>query len=516
MRQYPGHTTPVQFECTARAAVSRRRLEQGGERIAAMKDTIENLNATLALQRDACLSTPYPTLEQRRRDLKAVRVALQRYQDRLTRAMSDDFGRRSEFECKMLDVMFPALQIDHALANLRRWMKPQVRRTDWLFTTNRAKVVYQPKGVVGVIAAWNFPIVEAVGPMITALAAGNRVMIKMSELSPRSTEVLRDMLAEIFPQDRVAVFGGDVDIAQAFSNLAFDHIVFTGSARVGKEIMRAASANLTPVTLELGGKSPAIISRSASVATAARSIAHGKAFNAGQACVAPDYALVPRERIDEFVAAAVSAFQRMYPDPVDDPNYTTLASQRQADRARELLADAVAKGAKLTSCGPGDGARVLTMQIVTGVTPDMRIMQEELFNPILPVVPCDSLDEAIRYVTARPRPLALYYYGADDGEVRRLEQDVHAGGMTINDWAWHVFQGDLPFGGTGNSGIGSWRGPEGFRALSHGKSVLRMKPWFPIRLFHPPYGTPIQRLISRIFLGQPDPSLQSGYLHQVD
>ena len=496
--------------------LSIRQASHRGERNVDVKDTIENLNVTLALQRAACLATPYPGLAQRRRDLKAVRVALQRYQDRLTSAMSDDFGRRSGFECKMLDVMFPALQIDHALANLRRWMKPRGRRTDRLFTTNRASVVYQPKGVVGVIAAWNFPIVEAVGPMITALAAGNRVMIKMSEFSPRSTVVLRDMLAEIFPPDRVAVFGGGIDIAQAFSSLPFDHIVFTGSPAVGKEIMRAAAANLTPVTLELGGKSPAIVSDSASVSAAAKSIAHGKAFNAGQACVAPDYALVPRERIDEFVVAAVSAFQRMYPDPVTDPDYTMLASQRHADRARELLADAVAKGATVTSCGPGDGSRVLTMQVVTGVSSDMRIMQEELFNPILPVVPCDSLDEAIRYVTARPRPLALYYYGADGSEIKRLEQDVHAGGMTINDWAWHVFQGDLPFGGTGNSGMGSWRGPEGFRALSHGKPVLRMKRWFPIHLFHPPYGTPVQRLISRIFLGRSDPCLQSGFPRQVD
>ena len=193
-------------------------------------------------------------------------------------------------------------------------------------------------------------------------------MIKMSEFSPRSTVVLRDMLAEIFPEDQVAVFGGGVDIAQAFASLPLDHIVFTGSPAVGKEIMRAAAANLTPVTLELGGKSPAIVARSASIAAAARSIAHGKAFNAGQACVAPDYALVPSEHIDEFVAAAVSAFQRMYPDPVNDPNYTSIASDRHADRARELLADAVAKGAKVTSCGPGDGRRIITMQVVTGVT----------------------------------------------------------------------------------------------------------------------------------------------------
>ncbi|MGA7816186.1 coniferyl aldehyde dehydrogenase [Caballeronia sp.] len=472
-----------------------------------MKDTIENLNAVFTRQRKACLVEPYPELAQRKRELQAVRVALQRYQDRLSEAMSEDFGRRSEFECKMLDVMFPALQVDHALSNLKSWMKPQGRLTDWMFITNRAKVVYQPKGVVGVIAAWNFPIVEAVGPMIMALAAGNRVMIKMSEYSPRSTVVLREMLAEIFQEDLVAVFGGGVDLAQAFASLPLDHIVFTGSPTVGKEIMRAAAANLTPVTLELGGKSPAIVARSASIQAAARSIAHGKAFNAGQACVAPDYALVPSVLMNEFVAATVSAFQRMYPDPVNDANYTSIASDRHADRARELLADAVAKGAKVTSCGPGDGKRIITMQVVTGVTSDMRIMQEELFNPILPVVACDSLDEGIGYITARPRPLALYYFGKDADEIQRLTRDVHSGGMTINDWAWHVFQGDLPFGGSGNSGIGSWRGPEGFRELSHSKSVLTMNRWFPVHLFRPPYGTRIQRLVSKVFLGNADPAL---------
>lgn len=472
-----------------------------------MNDSIENLNAVLDRQRSACLAAPFPEFTQRKHDLKAVRDALRRYQDQLSCAMSDDFGRRSEFECKMLDVMFPALQIDHALSHLKSWMKPQGRRPDWMFITNRAKVVYQPKGVVGVIAAWNFPIVEAVGPMITALAAGNRVMIKMSEFSPRSAAVLRRMLAEIFSEDQVAVFGGGIDIAQAFSSLPFDHIVFTGSPAIGKEVMRAASAHLTPVTLELGGKSPAVVSRSASIVAAAKSIAHGKAFNAGQACVAPDYALVPPEHIDAFVTAAVQEFQRMYPDPVNDPNYTSIASDRHAHRAREMLADAVAKGATVTSSGPGDGQRIITLQVVTNVTPDMRIMQEELFNPILPVVSCASVDQAVHYVTSRPRPLALYYFGTDKPEQQQWVQNVHAGGVTINDWAWHVFQGDLPFGGTGNSGIGSWRGPEGFRALSHAKSVLTIHRWFPVHLFRPPYGTPIQRLISHLFLGKSDPSL---------
>ncbi|MGO4391309.1 aldehyde dehydrogenase family protein [Variovorax sp. M-6] len=464
-------------------------------------DSVESLNHTLTLQRKAFLAAPYPEFAERKRDLLALRLALQHWQDALARAMSDDFGRRSESECKMLDVLGPAVQIDHALAHLRRWMKTERRGVDWMFLGNRAKVVYQPKGVVGVIAAWNFPVVESVGPLVAALAAGNRVMIKMSEFSPRCTLVLRRMLGEIFPEERVAVFGGGVEVGQAFAALPLDHIVFTGSPAIGREIMRAASANLTPVTLELGGKSPAIVGRSASMTTVARSIAHGKAFNSGQACVAPDYALVPPERIDEFVAATERAFRCMVPNPVADANYTSMASDRHADRARELLADAVAKGAQVTSCGPGDGARIIALQIVTGVTPQMRIMQEELFNPILPVLACESLDDAVAFVSARPRPLALYYFGTDAGEERRLTREVHAGGMTINDWAWHVFQCDLPFGGSGTSGIGSWRGPEGFRSLSHAKAVFAVHRFFPIHLFRPPYGSRIQRLIMKIFLG---------------
>ncbi|MDM0084908.1 aldehyde dehydrogenase family protein [Variovorax sp. J31P179] len=463
---------------------------------------IDGLQRTLALQRKAFLAAPYPTLAERRRDLLALRRALQRWQDPLARAMSEDFGRRSESECKMLDVLGPALQIDHALGHLRQWMKSERRGVDWMFLGNRARVVYQPKGVVGVIAAWNFPVVESVGPLVAALAAGNRVMVKMSEFSPRCTEVLRRMLADVFPEERVAVFGGGVEVGQAFAGLPLDHVVFTGSPAIGREIMRAAAANLTPVTLELGGKSPAIVGRSASIGTVARSIAHGKLFNSGQACVAPDYALVPPERIDEFVAAAVREFQRMVPDPVTDAHYTSMASDRHADRVRELLADAVAKGATVTSSGAGDGGRIVTLQIVTGVTPQMRIMQEELFNPILPVLACESIDDAIAFVTARPRPLALYYYGSDTREARRLARDVHAGGMTINDWAWHVFQCDLPFGGSGNSGMGSWRGPEGFRALSHAKSVFTVRRWFPIHLFRPPYGSRVQQLVMKLFLGR--------------
>ncbi len=474
-----------------------------------MNDTISKLIATLARQQAACAAVPYPPLAQRRRDLQDLRLALQAYQDQLAAAMSDDFGRRSAFECKMVDVLAPALQIDHALAHLKRWTRPQRRSADWLFKGNGARVVYQPKGVVGVIAAWNFPIIEAVGPLVAAIAAGNRVMIKMSEYSPRSTEVLRRMLAGLFPEEQVAVFGGDAEVAKAFASLALDHIVFTGSPAIGKEVMRAASANLTPVTLELGGKSPAIVSDSASIGKAAASIAHGKAFNAGQACVAPDYALVPAARVDAFVDAVKHAFLQMYRDPVNDTEYTSMASERAVARVASLLADAQSQGATVISCGEGDGGRVIPLHIVTGVQPGMRIMREELFAPILPVLACDGFEHALRQVAAGPRPLALYYYGSNRAERQRLTRDVHAGGITFNDWAWHVFQCDLPFGGSGNSGIGSWRGPEGFYALSHAKAVLSVRPWFPTAWFRPPYGNLVQRLSMGLLLGKADRTLQA-------
>ena len=470
----------------------------------------EQLQLTLDLQRNAFLAEPMPTLAVRRERLQRLLDMTRKYADELAAAVSKDFGHRSRHETMLADIFVVESGAKHAISHLRRWTKPRRISTQMQYLPAYNRITPQPLGVVGVIAPWNYPYYLAMGPAIAALAAGNRVMIKMSEFSPRSTAVLRRMLAELFPREQVAVFGGDVEVGRAFASLPLDHIVFTGSPAVGRQIMRAASAHLTPVTLELGGKSPAIVSRSANLAHAAQSIAHGKAFNSGQACVAPDYALVPPERMDDFVAATAAAFRRIYPDPLNDPHYTHMASPRHADRARELLADAVAKGATVTSCGSDDGGCIMSLKIVTGVTADMRLMHEELFNPILPVLAVDGIDEAIAFVTARPRPLALYYYGTDAIEERRWTRDVHAGGMTINDWAWHVFQCDLPFGGTGNSGIGSWRGPEGFRALSHGKSVLSVHRFFPIRLFQPPYDTWLQRTIQKVFLRRADPALASS------
>jgi coniferyl-aldehyde dehydrogenase len=475
-----------------------------------MDPIIERMQQVFAKQRRAFTAHPYPALAERKAKLKSLRHILQRYQDRIVEAVNADFGGRAATETKLSEVLGPILEANHALGSLRRWMKPRRRHTELLFLTNRVWVSYQPKGVVGVIAPWNFPLYLSLGPLVAALAAGNRAMIKMSELSPRSTELLAHMIGECFSEDEVAVFGGEVAAAQAFSRLPFDHLVFTGSPAVGRHVMRAAADNLTPVTLELGGKSPALVSGASSVTRPAQSIAHGKAFNSGQICVAPDYALVPRERAAAFASAVADAFRHMYPSVQGNADYTSIVSDAHAKRIRELLADAKAKGAKVVACGDDGPGRRIPLYVITGVRDDMRIATEELFGPILPVIAYDSLDEAIAYITARPRPLALYPYGFGHDELAHVMRATHAGGMSVDDWGWHVFNHDLPFGGIGNSGMGTYHGDEGFRELSHAKAVFKRQRLFPMSLFYPPYGNLVQRLVMKFYLGDPDPSLAAA------
>ena len=428
-------------------------------------------------------------------------------------AVNADFGGRSPAETKLIEVLGPILEAQHAIAHLRRWMRPRRRRTELLFLTNSARVEYQPKGVVGIITPWNFPLYLALGPLIAALAAGNRAMIKMSEFTPRTTELLARMMGEIFRDDEVAVFGGEVEEAQAFGRLAFDHIVFTGSPAVGRHVMRAAADKLVPVTLELGGKSPALVAPDADLADAAKRIAHGKAFSAGQVCVAPDYALVPRDRVDAFAAEVAAAFKRMYPQVQGNADYTSIVTDRHAERIRALLADAADKGGRVVAAGDDGPGRRIPLNIVTGVRDNMGIARDEIFGPVLPVIPYDSLDEALAYIADRPRPLALYVFGFAGQEIERLKRTTHSGGMSVNDWGWHAFNHDLPFGGVGNSGMGSYHGEEGFRELSHAKAVYRRHRFFPVGLFYPPYGNLVQRLVLKYYLGAPDPTLGAAPGH---
>lgn len=474
-------------------------------------DVADRVARIFESQKTAYAKQPYPSAAERCAHLKALRTQLARYQDVLAEAIDKDFGGRAHAETKMLDLLPTTLEINHALSHLKRWMKPSRRSTELLFLTNSVQVSYQPKGVVGVIATWNFPVYLSMGPLVAALAAGNRVMVRMPEVMPATNAVLRQLLGEIFAEDHVALIGEELLDPGVFTALPFNHLVFTGSPAVGRIIMRTAAENLTPVTLELGGKSPAIVTRNYSVQEAATRVAHGKGINCGQICVSPDYALVPRESVDAFVAAVSEAFRKLYRGDVNNADYTGLVHDRHAGRIQAMLDDARAKGATVIACGDAGPGRKLPLHIVTNCTPQMQVMKDEIFGPILPVVPYDTLDEALDFINARPRPLALYCFSHDAAQRNDILRRTHSGGVTINDWAWHVINHDAPFGGVGNSGMGTYHGIEGFRELSHARTVFKRHRFFPIGLFYPPYGNIVQRLSLGFYLGKGDATVKKPF-----
>ncbi|CAE6909693.1 coniferyl aldehyde dehydrogenase [Vibrio sp. B1FLJ16] len=458
--------------------------------------------------KSAYQAEPLAEFEVRKQRLVALKKQLSRYQDVLAQAMSEDFGGRCHTESVMADVLGPILDINHVVSHLKGWMKPSRRSTEWLFKGNKLEVRYQPKGVVGIICPWNFPLYLSIGPMITALAAGNRCMIKMPPNCPSTTNQLRKMLAEIYPENLVRVVDGNHPEAMEISNLAFDHLVFTGSPASGKTIMANAAKNLTPVTLELGGKSPAIVFDDYDIYKAAARIAHGKSLNSGQICIAPDYAFVPEEKQQAFVEAVQKAYQAMYKKIEGNNDYTSLVDDAQYQRFHALLSDARDKGAKITKCLDDGEGRKEPLYIATNLTPDMRICQEEIFGPLLPVHGYSSVEDVVGYINERPRPLACYLFSNDKEQREVVLNQTHSGGVTINDWGWHAFNHSVPFGGVGNSGIGNYHGEEGFRELSHARSVLKVQDWFPTKLLSPPYGNMVQKLLLRLFVGKPDPKLK--------
>ena len=461
---------------------------------------IEALEPLLAAQRAAYRANPMPSAEQRRAWLKALRELILGEKQALIEAVSRDFSNRAAEETLLAEIMPSLHGIDYASKRLGKWMKPSRRSVSLAFQPAAAKVVYQPLGVVGVIVPWNYPLYLAFGPLIGALAAGNRVMIKMSESTPATSQLVKELLARIFPEDMVAVVLGEAEVGQAFSRLPFDHLLFTGATSIGKHVMRAAAENLVPVTLELGGKSPAIVSADVPLADAAERIAFGKTMNAGQTCVAPDYVLVPQDRLEGFVAAYRTAVQRFYPKLENNPDYTAIINERQLGRLKGYIADAEAKGAQLVQLFPGDQGRRLAHSLVLNVSDEMKLMQEEIFGPLLPIVPYQRLDEAFAYINDRPRPLALYYFGYDKGEQQRVLHETHSGGVCLNDTLLHVAQDDMPFGGVGPSGMGHYHGHEGFLTFSKAKGVLIKQRFNAARLIYPPYGTAIQKLIQKLFI----------------
>jgi coniferyl-aldehyde dehydrogenase len=483
------------------------RLSEGGN------DAAERVSRLFAAQRAAFQAAPYPAAAERIAKLKALNKQIGRYQDLLAAALNKDFGYRSHTESKLFDLLSSSMAIAHAVSHVRRWMKPRRCRNELLLTSNSLLVSYQPKGVVGVIVPWNFPVYLALGPLVTALAAGNRVMIKMPEITPATNAVLARLLAEIFDENEVALVGEELDDPNVFTTQAFDHIVFTGSTAVGKVVMRTAAENLTPVTLELGGKSPAVVTRNYPLADAALRIAHGKVSNCGQVCVSPDYALVPRESVDAFAAHVKTSYAAMCDSTPGASGTTWIVDDRHHARIKSLLDDARAKGAKITPCADyvaeRDG-RQMPLHLISNCTPDMRVMREELFGPILAIIPYDTQDEAIQFINAGERPLALYCFSHDAAERAELLRRTHSGGVTLNDWCWHLVSHDAPFGGIGNSGMGSYHGDEGFRELSHAKTVFKRHRFFPTQLFYPPYENFFHRLLLKFFLGKADPTLKDN------
>ncbi|MFJ4586603.1 coniferyl aldehyde dehydrogenase [Pseudomonas moraviensis] len=465
-----------------------------------LQQPAETLDRQFQAQRAAYAANPMPPAAQRQQWLKALRDLLNAERQALIEAISADFSHRSADETLLAELMPSLHGIHYASRHLKKWMKPSRRKVGMAFQPASAKVVYQPLGVVGVIVPWNYPLYLAVGPMVGALAAGNRVMLKLSESTPATGLLLKQLLARIFPEDLVCVVLGEADVGMAFSRLPFDHLLFTGSTSIGKHVMRAAAENLTPVTLELGGKSPAIVSRDVPLKDAAERIAFGKTLNAGQTCVAPDYVLVPEDRVGAFVEAYRQAVKGFYPTLADNADYTAIINERQLARLNAYISDATSKGALLIPLFEQGQGRRMSHSVLLNVSDEMRVMQDEIFGPLLPIVPYRDLEQAFAYINQRPRPLALYYFGYDKREQHRVLHETHSGGVCLNDTLLHVAQDDMPFGGIGPSGMGHYHGHEGFLTFSKAKGVLIKQRFNAARLIYPPYGTSIQKLIQKLFI----------------
>ena len=459
------------------------------------------LYAVLESQRSAFDQEMNPAIEVRKDRLARLAAMGESNAARIVEAISADFGQRSSHETQMAELVLVGGTIRHAQRHLRGWMKARRMPTALHYRPGRNRLLRQPLGVVGIVAPWNYPYQLALAPAVAAIAAGNRVMIKPSELTPQFSELLARMVAERFAEDELAVVTGDAQTGKAFCELPFDHLFFTGSTAVGRMVAQAAAKNLTPVTLELGGKSPAILDPSSDLATAAPRLAFGKLLNAGQTCIAPDYAFVPRDRIDAFVEQMQRSVAKLYPSLAANPDYTSIVNERHFSRLQGLLEDAKAKGARIVTINPAGetfdpAKRKQPPVLVLGATPDMRLMQEEIFGPILPVLAYDKIEEAIAYINRHDRPLALYWFGSDAANRDQVLARTISGGVTLNDCIWHIAQEDQPFGGVGASGTGSYHGEWGFRTFSKEKPVFIQPRLNGMFLMYPPFGRTFERMLA--------------------
>lgn len=455
------------------------------------------MNGLLAKQKAAHLRDGIPSVQKRIEWLDRSIDLLATHGDALTDAMAADFGHRSKDQSNLTDIAGSIGALKHARSHVAKWMKPEKRKVEFPLGLlgSKAELQFQPKGVIGVISPWNFPVNLTFTPLAGVFAAGNRCMIKPSEFTEATSELMKELIAKYYSPEECVVVTGGPDVGAEFTKLAFDHILFTGATSVAKHVMRAAADNLVPLTLELGGKSPVVLGRSADLQKAANRIMAGKTLNAGQICLAPDYAFVPKEKTQDFVAAATRAVETMYASGLkDNDDYTSIVNQRHFDRINGYIEDARAKGGQVIEINPkGENFsqqphHKIAPTLIIDPTDDMRVMQDEIFGPILPIKSYGDTKDALAYINAHERPLGLYYFGEDESEKSFVLNNTTSGGVTVNDVIFHAAQEDLPFGGVGPSGMGSYHGRDGFLEFSHKKAIYTQTRSELLAMMRPPYG----------------------------
>ncbi len=467
--------------------------------------TADGMGGILAKQKAANIRDGIPSAERREEWIDKSIDLLATHGEALARAMAEDFGHRSIDQSNLTDIAGSIGALKHSRKHLRKWMRPEKRKVEFPLGMlgSKARIQYQPKGVVGVISPWNFPVNLTFAPMANVFAAGNRVMIKPSEFTEATSELMKDLIAKYYTEEEVAVVTGGPDVGAAFSKLAFDHMIFTGATSIAHHVMRAAADNLVPLTLELGGKSPVILGKSADLEKAASRIMAGKTLNAGQICLAPDYAFVPEDKTQEFVGAAQAAVETMFPSGLkDNDDYTSVINQRHFERLNSYLDDAREKGAEVIEINPAgenfsqQPHHKMAPHIVMNPTDDMKVMQDEIFGPILPVKSYSETKDAVAYINNNPRPLGLYYFGQDADERDMVLNNTTSGGVTVNDVIFHVAQEDLPFGGVGPSGMGAYHGHDGFMEFTHKKAIYTQTGSELLAMMRPPYGEKFRKQVA--------------------
>ena len=466
-------------------------------------ETLQEMESVLKLQKKLHIEEGPASIELRKDRLNRCISMLKEFSDEIIEALQKDFGNRDPKASFFTEIVSTIGVLEHAIKNIDKWTKDEKRpsnvnqpffiRLMMGFLGSKSYIKYQPLGTIGVISPWNFPVNLVLAPLAGIFAAGNRTMIKPSELTPATSEVTKKMFEAYFDKSEAAVFTGDAEVGAAFSALPFDHLLFTGGTQIGKKVMKAASENLVPVTLELGGKSPVIVDEDANLSEVAKKVMRGKTMNAGQICLAPDYLMLPKGKGKEFADASSDAIGEMFKDLKYNDDYTSVINERHYDRINELVSDAKEKGAEVVQINPADEdfeqqeLHKIPPTIVLNPTEDMKIMQEEIFGPVLPVKEYDDFEETVNYVNSKDRPLGLYLFSKDKNKEKKVLDNTTSGGVTLNDVIWHIGQEELPFGGVGPSGTGSYHGYDGFKEFSHAKAVYKQFSADLMAQMMPPY-----------------------------